>query len=305
MYFVILLSFNKAALNNVITFHKERAYGMKSPKHVLRFLIVVNIVMMIASCAIAQKEFNVDQFEPQYGQEGKDVVWVPTPQALVDTMLDLAQVTPDDYVIDLGSGDGRTVITAAKRGARALGIEYNPEMVALSTRNAEVEGVSDRATFINADLFETDFSEATVITMFLLTSINIKLRPKILDLKPGTRIVSNTFDMGDWSPDAQATTSDNNSEYSYDTALLWIVPTKVEGTWHMADGDITFAQKYQVISGTINNGGSDIPIENGILRGSEISFAAGNTHYTGIVNGNVIEGMASKGGVDRIWRAMR
>ena len=141
------------------------------------------------------------EYQPEVGQDGKDVIWVPTPQALVDKMLDMAKVTPKDYVIDLGSGDGRTVITAAKRGSKALGIEYNPDMVELSKRNAAKEGVSDKATFVKADLFESDFSQAQVITMFLLSSINLKLRPKILDLKPGTRIVSNTFDMGDWKPD--------------------------------------------------------------------------------------------------------
>ena len=147
------------------------------------------------------------EYEPSVGQEGKDVVWVPTPQALVDKMLDMAKVTPKDYVIDLGSGDGRTVITAAKRGSKALGIEYNPDMVELSKRNAAKEGVSDKANFVKADLFESDFSQAQVITMFLLPSINIKLRPKILDLKPGTRIVSNSFDMEDWKADETATAS--------------------------------------------------------------------------------------------------
>ena len=137
-----------------------------------------------------------DTFKPTVGQAGKDVVWVPSPQALVDQMLDMAKVTPQDYVIDLGSGDGRTVITAAKRGATALGIEYNPDMVALSQRNAEEAGVTDKATFVKADIFESDFSKATVITMFLLPDINLRLRPKILDLKPGTRIVSNTLHDG-------------------------------------------------------------------------------------------------------------
>ena len=158
--------------------------------------------MALAAAAHAQSG---KPFEPQVGQEGKDVIWVPTPQALVEKMLDMAKVTPQDYVIDLGSGDGRSVITAAKRGARALGIEYNPDMVELSKRTAAREGVSERAHFIKADLFETDFAEAQVITMFLLSSINLKLRPKILELKPGTRIVSNTFDMGDWKPDESAT----------------------------------------------------------------------------------------------------
>ncbi|MBN1290233.1 MAG: methyltransferase domain-containing protein [Candidatus Latescibacteria bacterium] len=281
---------------------------MKSSIHILRSFAVACIFMMIATCSIAQKEFPDKQYQPEVGQEGKDVVWVPTPQALVDKMLDLAKVTPDDYVIDLGSGDGRTVITAAKRGARALGIEYNPDMVALSNRNAEAEGVSDKATFLNADLFETDFSKATVITMFLLSSINLKLRPKILDLKPGTRIVSNTFDMGDWIPDEKANaydTTDNTTDYSstYDTALFWIVPAKVEGIWHMSQGELTLTQKFQMISGSINNAESVIPVENGRLRGDQISFDAGDAHYSGKVDGKVIEGVVTIAGTNSTWRA--
>jgi len=181
-------------------------------------------ILLVAALAHAQP---AKEFQPEVGQAGKDVVWVPTPQALVDKMLDMAKVTPKDYVIDLGSGDGRTVITAAKRGSKALGIEYNPEMVELSKRNAAKEGVSDKASFMKADLFETDFSQAQVITMFLLPSINMKLRPKILNLKPGTRIVSNTFDMEDWKPDEDATVENCTN---WCTAHLWIVPAKVDGT---------------------------------------------------------------------------
>ena len=155
---------------------------------------------LAATGAMAQTAQTTKPFEPVEYRPGKDVVWVPTPQALVDKMLDMAKVTPQDIVMDLGSGDGRTVITAAKRGARAYGIEYDPDMVELSKRNAATAGVSDRATFEKADLFETDLSKATVITLFLLPSINLQLRPKILDLKPGTRIVSNTFTMDDWQP---------------------------------------------------------------------------------------------------------
>jgi len=149
-----------------------------------------------------------DGYEPQVGQEGKDVVWVPTPQALVDRMLDMAKVGPNDYLMDLGSGDGRTVITAAKRGLRATGIEYNPDMVELSKRNAEKEGVAGKAEFKKADLFETDLSAATVITMFLLPDINLRLRPKILDMKPGTRSVSNTFTRGEWEADETSTVAE-------------------------------------------------------------------------------------------------
>ena len=228
------------------------------------------------------------EFEPQVGQEGKDVIWVPTPQALVDKMLDMAKVTPKDYVIDLGSGDGRTVITAAKRGSKALGIEYNPDMVELSKRNATKEGVSDKASFMKADLFESDFSQAQVITMFLLSSINLKLRPKILDLKPGTRIVSNTFDMGDWKPDEDATIPGCNS---WCTAHLWIVPAKVDGTWTLPQGELTLKQTYQLITGTLKNGSAVTPV-NGKLNGDQISFNAGTVSYTGRVNGSSIEGSA-------------
>jgi tRNA G37 N-methylase Trm5 len=201
-------------------------------------------------------------------------------------MLDMAKVTSKDYVIDLGSGDGRTVITAAKRGAKALGIEYNPDMVELSKRNAAKEGVSDRASFIKADLFESDFSQAQVITMFLLSSINMKLRPKILDLKPGTRIVSNTFDMGEWKPDETATAPGCDS---WCTAHLWIVPAKVEGTWNFAKGQLTIKQTFQMISGTLKSGNMVTPI-NGKLNGDQISFSAGNASYVGRVSGNSMEG---------------
>src|SRR5262249_26845759 len=156
------------------------------------------------------------------------------------TMLNLAKVTPQDYLIDLGSGDGRTVITAAKRGLTARGIEYNPDMVALSRKNAAAEGVTARASFAKADLFETDFSKAQVITMFLLPSINMKLRPTILDMKPGTRIVSNTFNMEDWQADQTQVAPD--CEGSWCTALLWIVPAKVAGTWQMPAGTLTLTQ---------------------------------------------------------------
>jgi hypothetical protein len=225
-------------------------------------------------------------YEPQVGQEGKDVVWVPTPQALVDKMLDMAKVTPKDVVIDLGSGDGRTVITAAKRGARAMGIEYNPNMVALAKRNAEQEGVSGRATFMKADLFESDFSEATVITMFLLPEINLKLRPKILGLKPGTRIVSNTFTMGDWKADQTA--DPDGCDGSWCTALLWIVPAKAAGTWQTPHGELQLKQQFQMLSGTLRTGGKTLALT-GRVRGDEVSFTAGGRQYRGRMNGSQLE----------------
>jgi SAM-dependent methyltransferase len=243
-----------------------------------------------------------EQFEPRVGQEGKDVVWVPSPQTVVNKMLDMAKVTPKDYVIDLGSGDGRTVITAAKRGAKALGIEYNPDMVELSKRNAAKEGVSDKANFQKADLFESDFSQATVISMFLLPDINLKLRPKILDLKPGTRIVSNTFTMAEWQADETVTV--NEDCLSYCTALLWIVPAKVAGTWQLPQGELALKQTFQMVSGTLKSSNVSTPITNGRLRGDQISFTAGGAQYTGRVNGNAMEGTV-KGGSDSKWRATR
>src|SRR6266545_6555245 len=258
-----------------------------------RSLVTPKLFFSLALCAalaasVAQAQ-PAKEFEPQVGQAGKDVVWVPTPQALVDKMLDMAKLTPKDYLIDLGSGDGRTVITAAKRGSKALGIEYNPEMVELSKRNAAKEGVSDKASFRKADLFESDFSQAQVITMFLLPSINMKLRPKILDLKPGTRIVSNTFDMGEWKPDQSSTVPGCNS---WCTAHLWIVPAKVEGTWNLTQGELTLKQTFQMISGTLKSGSSVTPI-NGKLNGEQISFTVGNISYTGRVDGNSMEGSAA------------
>ena len=239
-----------------------------------------------------------ETYVPQSGQAGKDVVWVPTPQETVDTMLNMAKVTSSDYVMDLGSGDGRTVITAAKRGATAMGIEYNPEMVALAKRNAEKEGVSAKATFMEADLFKTDFSKATVITMFLLPRINMELRPKILDMKPGTRIVSNSFNMEDWTPD-QTVNVENCS--SWCTAYLWIVPAKVNGTWKLDNGQIRIEQEFQEIAGTLTSSGKDVKFT-GKLDGEKISFNAGGTEYTGTVSGNTISGTRAGGGS---WKATR
>jgi hypothetical protein len=237
-------------------------------------------------------------FEPQVGQPGKDVVWVPTPQATVDKMLDLAEVTPEDYVIDLGSGDGRTVISAAKRGARALGIEYDQRMVDLSVSNAAAEGVSGRATFRKADLFETDFSQATVITMFLLPSINLQLRPKILAMKPGTRVASNTFTMDDWKADEVAEITPCES---WCTVHFWIVPANVEGTWESPAGRLTLQQTFQNITGKLG----DADISDGKLRGDRISFAANGSRYTGRVSDNRITGTVASSAQTGAWQATR
>jgi len=267
----------------------------------LRVFYVVSCVVILT---FAANEL-VKEFNPEYGQDGKDVVWVPTSLALVNNMLDLAKATPSDYLIDLGSGDGRTVITAAKRGIKALGIEYNPDMVELSKRAAAKEGVTERATFMKADLFETDFSKATVITMFLLPEINLKLRPKILGLKPGTRIVSNTFTMGEWEADETGTAASDEGSSYYRTALLWIVPAKVEGAWKSGGGDITFKQEFQKISGSISTGGVSTLVTGGKLRGDQISFSAGGAQYTGTVSGNSIAGAVVSGGGSKEWSAAR
>lgn len=236
------------------------------------------------------------EYVPDVGQQGKDVIWVPTPQTLVDKMLDMARVTPKDRLMDLGSGDGRTVITAAQRGLTAQGIEYNPDLVELSRRNAQRAGVADRATFVAADLFQTDLSKADVITMFLLTTINEKLRPTLLQLPPGTRVVSNTFRMGDWEPDETETVTQDCSTYC--TALLWIVPAKVEGKWDVDGQTLHLTQKYQMLSGKL--GGADI--SQGRVNGKTISFSANGVRYTGEINGKTISGTAAGKGN---WSAKR
>ncbi|HET7670522.1 MAG TPA: methyltransferase domain-containing protein [Burkholderiales bacterium] len=242
---------------------------------------------LFSTFAFAQAQKAPAAYEPSVGQAGKDVVWVPTPQALVDKMLDMAKVTPNDFVMDLGSGDGRTVITAAKRGARAVGIEYNPEMVELSKRNAEKEGVAGKAQFMKADLFQTDLSKATVITMFLLPDINLKLRPKILSLKPGTRVVSNTFTMAEWQADETATVQEG-CDGSWCTALFWIVPAKVGGNWKVPQGDLILKQEFQMLTGTLNSQGKSTPVT-GRVRGEEVTVNAGGQTLRGRMNGKQLE----------------
>jgi len=244
-------------------------------------------ILLFAFTNLAFAQAATQTYEPSVGQEGKDVVWVPTPQSLVNKMLDMAKLTPQDFHMDLGSGDGRTVITAAKRGARSMGIEYNPDMVELAKRNAAKEGVSARATFVKADLFETDFSKATVITLFLLPDINLRLRPKILNLKPGTRIVSNTFTMGEWQPD-ETGSADNGCDSSWCTALLWYVPAKVAGSYKTPLGDVTFKQDFQMLSGTMRTDGNTYGLQ-GKVKGEEITFSAGGKTYAGKLKGKELE----------------
>jgi hypothetical protein len=267
-------------------------------RHLMRVVLCSAVLSLFAAQASAQAtQAPAKPFEPQVGQAGKDVVWVPTPQALVDKMLDMAKVTPQDYLVDLGSGDGRTVITAAKRGLRAHGIEYNPDMVTLAKRNATEAKVADKATFAQADLFASDFSKAQVVTMFLLPSINIKLRPAILNMRPGTRVVTNTFTMEDWQPDQIETIPDCTS---WCTANLWIVPAKVEGAWQLPQGTLTLKQNFQNLTGTLGSAA----IADGKLRGEEITFKVGNAVYTGRVQGNSARGTIT-GGSGGTWTATR
>ena len=261
-------------------------------KALLNRVLVAAVTAAFAVTVSAQAPAPAQQkpFEPSVGQAGKDVVWVPTADTLVGKMLDMAKLTAKDYLIDLGSGDGRTVIAAAKRGATAHGIEYNPDMVELSKKNATAAGVNGKATFEKADIFESDYSKATVLTLFLLPQLNLKLRPTILDMKPGTRVVSNSFNMEEW--EADETVRVETECTSWCTAYLWIVPAKVQGTWTTPAGDLTLTQTFQMITGKLGAA----PISNGRLRGTEISFTAGNVKYVGQVSGNSIKGTTGAGG---------
>ena len=244
-------------------------------------------LLLAASCALAHAQAEKapsSEYEPHSGQAGKDVVWVPTPESLVNTMLDMGKVTKRDFVVDLGSGDGRTVIAAAKRGARALGVEFNPDMVALARRNAEKEGVQAKATFVRGDFFKTDFSKATVVTMFLLPDLNVKLRPKLLKMRPGTRVVTNSFAIGDWEADETQTIGpDQGCEGSWCTAHLWIVPAQVAGRYALPQGELELKQKYQKLSGTLTLGGRTQVVA-GTVRGREVEITTGGATLRGRVD---------------------
>lgn len=254
-------------------------------RHAVLTSFLASLFVAVVLTAPAQAQTATGEFKPQVGQAGKDVIWVPTPKSLVEKMLKMAAVKPADIVFDLGSGDGITVITAAKQfGVHATGIEYNPDMVELARRNAQHEGVSDRAQFIRGDIFATDFSKATVLTMYLLPNLNLKLRPTILSMKPGTRVVSHAFTMEDWAADQTDSTEGR-------TAYLWIVPARVEGKWNIGNGSVEFKQKFQDIHGTYTNAdGMTWRLTSTNLRGDQISFSVGAATYTGRVSGPVMQG---------------
>jgi SAM-dependent methyltransferase len=240
-----------------------------------------------------------DKYQPRLGQEGKDVIWMPTGGELVTLMLKTAKVTPNDLVYDLGAGDGKIAIAAAKEfGARSIGIEFNPDMAAFAQRNAVRAGVGDRVKIINGDIFKEDFSKATVVTLYLLPDLNLKLRPILLKMKPGTRVVSHAFTMGDWEADQEIEAGQRG--------YFWIVPANVAGDW-VIDGIETqnkvvlnLVQRYQRIGGSLTVGGKAQPILNPSLEGDKLSFGYidrnNNLHNVKLtVNGSQLKG-EGKGG---------
>ncbi len=241
-------------------------------------------------------------YEPRHGQQGKDVMWIPTPDDMVGKMLAMAKVTPRDFVIDLGSGDGRNVIAAARRGARALGVEYNPDLVELSRRNALAAGVAEKATFVQGDMFEADISKATVMILFLITDNLRRLTPRLLSLRPGTRIVSNTFEIPGWSADQ--TYKLGGECITWCTAFLYVVPAKAAGKWQLPQGTLTLQQEFQTLNGTLDIDGQSLPIKNGKLNGSQIQFSAGSAKYTARVSNDTIKGSVT-GGAVKAWTAIR
>ncbi|MEY3831430.1 MAG: hypothetical protein RLZZ173_1403 [Pseudomonadota bacterium] len=240
-----------------------------------------------------------DKYQPRLGQEGKDVIWMPTGGELVTLMLKTAKVAPNDLVYDLGAGDGKIAIAAAKEfGARSIGIEFNPDMAAFAQRNAVRAGVGDRVKIINGDIFKEDFSKATVVTLYLLPDLNLKLRPILLKMKPGTRVVSHAFTMGDWEADQEIEAGQRG--------YFWIVPANVAGDW-VIDGIETqnkvvlnLVQRYQRIGGSLTVGGKTQPILNPSLEGDKLSFGYidrnNNLHNVKLtVNGSQLKG-EGKGG---------
>ena len=271
----------------------------------MRIFAICYSLFVLATPALAQPPAAQQPFEPKPGQPGKDVVWVPSPPDMVNKMMELGQVTAKDFVIDLGSGDGRNVIAAAKLGARSLGVEYNPDMVALSRRLAREAGVGDKAQFVEADMYEYDISRATVMALFLLPVNMNRLAPKFFNLAPGSRIVGNTFGIDGWEPDARVTLPPASQCESWCEALLWIVPAKIAGTWTMPNGSMTLTQEYQSVQGTITIGGQAQTVVMGRLKGEELTFVAGGLTYKGIARGNTITGSVTTPKGDVPWTATR
>ena len=258
---------------------------MKFPFHAAALLAALAFSLP----AVAQQK----PYEPQVGQAGKDVIWVPTPDEVVDRMLRMAQVTANDYVVDLGAGDGKIAIAAAKKfGARSLGIEYNADLAKHAQNNVVAAGIAGKARIVQGDIFATDFSSATVVTMYLLPGLNMKLRPTLLAMRPGTRVASHSFTMEDWDAD-EISSMDGRRAY------FWVVPANVNGGWTLESGseknELAFEQKFQKIEGTVGLGHSQGGLRDARLRGFNISFAwVDNSgvlrNYTGRVTGAKMEG---------------
>jgi SAM-dependent methyltransferase len=265
---------------------------------------VFAVASLAALPVLAAAQPAAKPFLPDPGEIGKDVMWVPSEDVMVARMLDVARLTARDYLVDLGSGDGRVVIAAARRGARALGVEFNPDLVKYSAWKADQARVSGRTRFVQGDLFQADLSGASVITLFLLEENNLKLRPKLLGLKPGTRLVSNSFSMGDWQPDRRLEAGVKEGCTAYCTAYLWVVPAQVEGTWQAEGGELTLKQSFQTVSGTLRTHGRETAVA-GRLRGDRIAFAAGAAQYSGRVDRDIIKGAVKADGKSSAWKATR
>lgn len=269
-------------------------------------LLSLSIGTAWAAAPAMTREQCAREFAPRSGQKGKDVVWVATLDEVVTAMLQAARVGPQDLVFDLGSGDGKIPIAAAKQyGARAVGIEYNPKLVELAQCYVRAEGLTDKVDIMRADIFATDFSRATVVTLYLLPELNLRLRPTILRMRPGTRVVSNTFKMGDWEPDRRIESAIGNT-----SAYLWIVPAPVEGTWALRNDlgterfRIKLAQRYQQIGSDTSNQASFREVRGGRLRGAHIELDVANGARTMKLQGEVsddtmqltsLEGVAARG----------
>jgi hypothetical protein len=270
------------------------------PKRLLTALLYALGALTLATSLFAQTKA---ERKPQLGQPGKDIIWLPSPQVLVDRMLDMAKVTRQDTLMDLGSGDGRLVIAAAQRGARAVGIEYDASLVELSRKNAALQHLSNKATFIKADLFKTDLSKATVITLFLRSDLNLKLRPTLLNLAPGTRIVSNTFTMGDWEPDDLVGVERDCANWC--SAMMWIVPARVSGIWRLPQGDLTLKQEFQMVTGTLRGPSGSTSVINGRVRADQITLVSDGLKFNGRASGHMMQGTVTDHDQTRNWNAMR
>jgi len=267
------------------------------------FVLLGFVLPVFGGTLYGQTNSGNDNYEPSSGQAGKDVVWVPTPHQLVDVMINMANLTSADFLVDLGSGDGRIVIAAAKKGIKAEGVEFNPDLVAYAKRNAAREGVSDKANFVEADFFEYNLSKATVVTMFLLTELNRRLKPRLLELKPGTRIVTNSFYIDDWPHDEKQELNEEN--VSWRTAYMWIVPAKVEGSWKFNGGELALSQTYQMVTGTMKTGSTSYDISEGKLRGDIFRFNCNGATYECTVNNKEMKGTAKRDGKSTAWAASK